>query len=228
MRIALVLLVVALTGCAAPHKPATDSTPKHGTSVLPVQGDRYYFDQCAVCKNLLGTQGDVIDANVDGQHVRFCRQKCADEFAANKSERLAALNQKMIDDQLPWYPLKVSVVSDVPLAEKPVDFVWGNRLIRVNDESEKSRFLAGPQPCFDRLTQVTLDLRCPNYPVDKCPVQGRPIIEPEGGLNAVVIGYRVVRVCCPGCANLVREHPNHYLPIIDLAYRMKNESKLTK
>lgn len=228
MRITLILIFAALIGCTARETPSPVSTPTAEAPSRQLQGDRYYFDKCAGCGHRLGTRGDVIEADTDGQHLRFCRQSCADEFTAHKSEKLALLDRKMIDDQLPWYPLKVSVVSDAPLSGTPLDFIWGNRLIRVNDESEKSRFLANPQPYFDRLTQAALDVRCADYPITKCPVQGRPIIEPEDGLNAVVIGYRVVRVCCPPCGELVRERPNHYLPIIDLAYRMKKEGTLMK
>ena len=231
MSIRIVLLIVLFAGCSQHRHEAENRHSEAGqqnpaalplASTSPVRGDLYYFDDCPVCRRLLGTQGDPVTHVADGRQIRFCKSNCASAFTAAFSANLEALDQRMSKDQAMWYPITTSVVSGLPLSQSPLDFVWGNRLIRVNGAEEKATFLRQPEKYFNVLTHEAILARWQKYPVTKCPVQGRALGDSFDEELAVVIGYRIVRVCCDDCARLVREHPNHYLPIIDLANRMGN------
>jgi hypothetical protein len=214
--------LLALTaGCAAnpgPH-PAPSAAALPPAAVTKVQGDLYYFDHCARCDRLLGTRGDPVVVVSDGRHLRFCEQACAANFEAEAPASMAKLDNAMIADQAPLYPVDHSIVSGRPLGSSPVQFIWGNRLIRVVDAPERSQFLADPARYTAALDKATIEARWQGYPVIKCPVQGTRLEDEFNPRLAVVVAQRIIRVCCLDCAARVREQPSHYLPLIDLANR---------
>lgn len=232
--LAILLSVLACTGCATPATPRADaalaapapaSPAAESPAPLPVaapsaaRGDLYYFVDCAQCDRLLGTRGEPVQRVFDGRHLRFCELACAEQFAADVPAGMGRLDALMIADQAPLYPIETSIVSGRALAGSPRQFVWGNRLIRVCDASEESQFLENPSRFMPALDKATVEARWKGYPVVKCPVQGTRLEDEYNPRMAVVVAQRIVRVCCLDCAARVRGQPSHYLPLIDLANR---------
>jgi hypothetical protein len=180
-------------------------------------GDAYYLDTCAVCSARLGGKGDTIHRRFDGREVRFCHRTCEQTFTRDLVAGLAALNARLTQDQLPYYPLSTSVVSGKALGDRPVEFFWGNRLVRLADVSEQSLFIAEPERFIEILDAACIARQQPKYVFAKCPVQGD--ILPGDDVELVVVANRMVRVCCHRCVDSVRLRPGQYLAVIDYANR---------
>jgi hypothetical protein len=186
-------------------------------------GDMYYLDTCAVCTAKLGAKGDAILRYYDRRSVRFCQKSCQGEFERDPAEGTARLDARMTRDQLPRYPLTTSVVSGVPLGERPLDWFWGNRLVRLADASEKERFLAQPDRYIEALDAACIARQAPAYAFAKCPVQGD--ILPGDEVEDVVVANRMVRVCCHRCVDSVGNRPVQYLAVVDYANRQAAERR---
>jgi hypothetical protein len=124
----------------------------------------------------------------------------------------------MIADQRPYYPLATSVVSGRPLPPTALEFVWGNRLFRVADLSERSVIERDPGRFLRALDAAVIAAQRPTYGMpDKCPVQGE-ILASDTPID-IVIAHRMVRVCCMRCAAVVRNRPSQFLALVDYANR---------
>jgi hypothetical protein len=217
-RILLVTVAVLLSALVLATRTAAD-TPV-ATSVAATQPcDRFYFDRCPECNRLLGTRGDVLEKWYDGRHIRFCHADCLSHFEADLNDGFRRLDARQTIDQLPFYPLTTCLVSGVALPEKPVDFIFRNRLIRVRGEPERELFLKDPARYWPALDEATMSHQAPRYWITKCPEQGAQLDLPNDLQFTVVVAQRIVRVCCDDCHERVKERPSQYLPLIDSALR---------
>lgn len=69
----------------------------------------------------------------EGRELRFTDQKSLDAFKANPAKYLPKVDEQMIQQQLPSYPLDTCMVSGDKLGGdmgKPVDLIYRNRLVR--------------------------------------------------------------------------------------------------
>ncbi len=94
--------------------------------------DPYPIDTCIVSGKPLGGMGDPVVIDYKGREIRFCCAGCKPKFEANPAEYLKKLDAAIIEKQSPSYPLDSCVVSDKKFdaKNKPVDYIYKNRLVR--------------------------------------------------------------------------------------------------
>lgn len=201
----------------APH--SADAAPAAMPSPSASEfADSYYLDTCAQCSGRLGARGETVEGLYAEREVRFCHDDCRRRFEADLPAAFSRLDDRMIADQLPYYPIPASIVSDRPLPAAPVDFIWGNRLFRVTDEDERRRLLADPVQFIRALDRAVITAQAPHYGMpSKCPVQGD--ILPGDRVIDIVIANRMVRLCCPRCVRVVKARPSQYLGMVEYANR---------
>jgi hypothetical protein len=202
----------AQPGSAKPEQPAkqTDGS-KAKTAPEP-----YPLSTCPISGGKLGSMGDPIVKIYEGREVRFCCNACPPKFEKDMAKNVAKLDSAIVADQLPLYPLETSVVSGKKLPAKPVDWVYSNRLVRLGDEAEKAEFMKDPAKHLASLDKAVVDKQLKDYPLTKCPVSEEEL----GGMGEaknLVIGGRLVRVCCNSCIKDVRKEPAKFIAMVDEA-----------
>lgn len=212
-RVLCGLLALLIAACA--QRPGTPG-PTTADAAARL-GDGYYLTGCAHCGEPLGARGEAIKTLQGQREVLFCRAECRESFERDRAAGLARLDAVMIEDQRPIYPTATSVVSGRPLGERPVDFIWYNRLVRVADERERAEFVRDPGPALERLDAAVIEYRTPYYTIDKCLIQGVPL--PEGKALDVVVANRLFRVCCGQCAMRIRNNPRMHTAIVDYSWK---------
>ncbi|MCC6320558.1 MAG: hypothetical protein IT438_03880 [Phycisphaerales bacterium] len=223
------LLALWPVGCGrttAGADPVTARVPAE-TSDNSESMDRYYLATCATCGAALGSRGESIEALHHGRQLRFCSTTCRDLFESDPGRIVSRIDAVIIADQLPHYPLDVSIVTGRPLGARPRDFVWGNRLFRASDLQEQDLILADPARYKAKLDRAVIAAQRPGYPLaDKCPVQG-DILSGDTPID-LVVANRMIRVCCGRCATTVRTRPYQYLAMVDYANRERDPGDAAK
>ena len=80
------------------------------------------------------------------------------------------IEDEVIRQQKPTYPLKTSAISDKPLGEKPIDKVHNNRLFRLADDADAKAFDTDKTKAITKLDKAYIDMQLPYYPYKKDPV----------------------------------------------------------
>ena len=177
----------------------------------------YPLDTCAVSGKKLGSMGDPIVKVYEGREVRFCCGGCPKRFAKDLDKSFAALDQKIAADQRPLYPTKKSIVTGKNLPARPVEFVHGNRLVRVGSTEEKAAFMKAPAKYLAALDKAVVAAQGPQYPLTKCPISGEKLGSMGAPLDRVVAG-RLVRLCCKGCIKKLNKNPMAAVAKVDAAH----------
>lgn len=209
---------------AADPSPGTQSTAnepaKPEKETTKAVGECYPLATCPITGKKLGTMGDPIVKTYDGREVRFCCNGCPSKFEKDLAKSFAALDPKIVADQAPLYPLNTSVVSGKKLSEKPIDWVYNNRLIRLADESEKAVFQKDPAKFAAALNKAVIEAQGKDYPLTQCPVSNDNLGE-MGKTNDIMIAGRLIRLCCDSCEDDVKKNPAKFIVMIDEARKSK-------
>ena len=180
-------------------------------------GDPYPLDSCPISGKKLGAMGDPVVKLYDGREVRFCCPDCPEKFKKNKAASFAKVDEKIIADQRPFYPLKKSLVTGKDLPAKPFEFVYGNRLIRLGAESEKAAFLKDAKKYMGELDQAVVAEQGKAYPLKTCPVSKEALGGDMGKPVDHVVAGRLIRLCCKECRKKIEKDPAKYIAAIDAA-----------
>jgi len=89
------------------------------------------------------------------------------------------IEDEVIRQQKPTYPLKTSAISDKPLGEKPIDKVHNNRLFRLADDADVKAFDTDKTKAISKLDKAYIDMQLPYYPYKKDPVTKEDIAGKE-------------------------------------------------
>ena len=224
----VVVLTLATGSALAQHEDhgkskQQDKTPAKAEKPNRV-GDPYALGTCPISGNKLGEMGDPVVKVYDGREVRFCCDKCPPEFEKNLAANLAKLDEKMIKDQGPLYPLKTSVVTGKDLPANPYEFVYGNRLIRLGAESEKADFLKDPRKYMADLDKAVIAAQKKDYPLKTCMVSKDKLGGDMGEPMDYVIAGRLIRTCCKDCRKDLEKDPAKFIATLDDA-RKANGTK---
>jgi YHS domain-containing protein len=176
--------------------------------------DAYPIDTCIVLGGKLGAMGDPVVFTHEGREIRLCCAGCKAKFEANPKEYLDKLDKAIIEKQKATYPLDTCVVLGGKLGDKPVDFVYKNRLIRFCCADCIETFKKDPAKYLAKLNEAVVAKQKPSYPLAICPVMGGKIVADS---IDVVVGDRLVRLCCPGCIQAVKKEPAKFLAKLDAA-----------
>lgn len=179
----------------------------------------YYYGRCVFM------QGRVIDPmrgvmkEHEGREVRFCCRRCEARFDGDPVAGLALMDAALIEDQLPLYPLETCLVmTDHALpAEGAVNHIYKNRLVRFCCEGCIPKFEDDPEPYLRRLDEIVAEGQRPSYPMTDCVVAMHAVEGGEEGPVELVVGGRLVRLCCPGCLQEIARNPAEYVQMIDEA-----------
>ena len=134
--IVLALLTVASL-VMAQAETTSKSTAAEADTVKTAQAvkeaEAYPLDYCIVTGEKLGGMGDPVVRVYNGREVRFCCGGCVKPFEKDNAKWTKKLDDAIIAAQKPTYPLNTCVVSGDTLGRmgEPVDYVWGNRLVRL-------------------------------------------------------------------------------------------------
>ncbi|MCB9917384.1 MAG: hypothetical protein H6832_03180 [Planctomycetes bacterium] len=202
-------------------------------------GDAYPFATCPVSGKKLGSMGEPVVELYDGREVRFCCNGCPKNFEKDLAKSLATLDEKIIDDQRALYPLETSLVSgaklsgaklsgaklsgiklegkktdDTKLEKEPVDFVYGNRLVRVGSDEERATFVAHAAKYMEALDKAVVAAQKDDYPLDSCPISGEKLGSMGNPIDRVVAG-RLVRLCCKSCVKKLDQRAPMIVKLVD-------------
>ena len=160
--------------------------------------------------------GDPVVKVYDGREVRYCCGGCPKKFEKDLQQSLAKLDAKIAADQGPIYPLKTSLVTGKDLPEKPFEFVYGNRLIRLGAEQERAEFDKAPAKFLAALDKAVVMAQAKDYPLKECPVSGEKLGEMGKPIDVVIAG-RLLRLGCKDCKADVEKDPAKFVAVIDAA-----------
>lgn len=229
LALSVVAMLVAGSAFAQPAHEKTSEPTKHEQTTPDKTservGDPYPLDTCPITGKKLGTMGDPVVKTYDGREVRFCCPACPDKFEKDKTATLTKIDEKIVKDQGPLYPLTTSLVTGKELPAKPFEFVYGNRLIRLGAEGEKAEFLKDPKKNLAALNQAVIERQGPNYTIKTCPVSKDELGGDMGKPVDFVVGGRLVRLCCKDCKKDVESDPAKFIALVDAA--RKGESATT-
>jgi YHS domain-containing protein len=243
-RSPLVLVLTAASAAAIPfaafaqhddhkHTPQPAQSQPHDDGKTPGSpakaeakrpSDPYPLATCPVSGKKLGMMGDPVVKEYDGRQVRFCCDGCIEKFEASKDDYWKKVDDQIVKDQKPFYPLTTCVISGEPLVEDgkdiAVNYVYRNRLIRFCCRGCIKDFLKDPEPALKKLDATSIHQQRAHYPLSTCVVSGEQLGS-MGDPYEVVIGNRLVRLCCKSCENDLRAKPQDHLPKLDEAWKQK-------
>ena len=213
-------LIVGANTVLAQHEHGSQS--KHDEKPAATKnddrvGDPYPLYACPVSGKKLGTMGDPVVKLYSGREVRFCCPACPEKFEKDLVANLAKLDEQIVKDQAPLYPLKTSVVTGKDLSAKPYEFVYGNRLVRLGAENEKAEFLKDGKKYLGELDKAVIAEQGKHYPLTKCPVSNEAYGGDMGKPVDWVVAGRLVRLCCKECKKDIEKDPAKYVAMVDAA-----------
>ena len=205
------LLFTLIVGTAAAAGQSGEEAP---TRI----GDAYPLDVCAVTGNPLGSSpvvvvlSDMPRTEWNGREVRFCCSGCKGTFDSDPAAGNRKLDEMIITDQLRVYPAGTCIVMEDevmtdptgPDAAKDKNVVVGNRLYRLCCKSCVRRIKKNPDEYRKVLDDRIKKAQSATYPLKVCVITGRPYGDKPFEL---VVANRLVRTCCGGCGERVRNNP---------------------
>lgn len=176
----------------------------------------YPLPTCAVCGEAFDAESAPVVLEDDGREIRYCAKKCEGTFKQNPSLYLKELDQSIIDDQLPFYPVSTCLVSGKAFGGdmgEPADYLYKNRLVRFCCMSCLSSFNKKPDEYVAKLDEAVIAAQLEDYPADTCPVAGGKLGGMGEPYNYVFAG-RLVRFCCGGCIGGFKSNPTAALAAV--------------
>ena len=125
-----------------------------------------------------------------------------------------AIDKMMIKQQLPLYPLDTCVISGEKLGGSmgdPVEFVYGNQLVRFCCKGCKKEFLKAPAKHLAKIDAAVIAKQQSHFPLETCVVSGEELGGDMGEPIEYVAGNQLVRLCCKGCKKQFNKAPLAFL-----------------
>ncbi|MCA9291839.1 MAG: hypothetical protein KDA25_11975 [Phycisphaerales bacterium] len=216
-------VTAALAGREPGQEQVKRDAPVRDASPAKRKGDLYTLDICPVSGNPLGTADEFVTEMIDGRELHFCCGGCVGRYKADPAKYDAELDKRIIEAQLPYYPLDTCVVMGDPLTEDgkdiAVNVVAGNRLFRVCCKMCARKIKADPDTYIKKLDEAVIKAQSDLYPLKTCAVRDS---SPLGGMGKpveMVAGGRLVRFCCGGCRPAFEKDPAKFLARLDQAWK---------
>jgi hypothetical protein len=199
---------------AAANKTCPMTGEVNGDSAVTVEHRGKTLTLC--CKMCRGQWNKLSDVQRDAKLV---------EAAQTKKETTAKAATKVAATSGEAYPLAACAVSGRPLDVK------GTQTIKLVDGREIRTCCKGCMAAYEknrakyepRLNKMIVDDQLARYPLMTCPISGGKL----GGMGKpvdMVVGNRLVRLCCAGCEKKVAADPAKYIAMVDAA-AVKAQSK---
>jgi len=169
------------------HQPGHTDKPADAAKAPERVGDPYPFDTCPISGEKLGSMGEPFVKMYEGREIRFCCDGCPPRFEKDLAASMAKLDEKVVKDQTPLYPLKTSIVTGKDL------------------------------PAIAELDKAVVAEQGKNYPLTKCPVSGEAYGGDMGEPVDMVYAGRLIRVCCKMCKKDIEKDPAKFIAMADAA-----------
>ncbi len=188
---------------------------EHGEKEAPKRvGDAYPLNVDPVTgEELAGVDQPVVLLH-EGRELHFANEENAEKFKADPEAYLPKIDKLIVEQQKPLYPLETCVVSGEKLGGdmgKPIDFVYGNRLVRFCCPGCIGQFKKDPAKYLKQIDAAVIEQQQEDYPLETCLVSGEKLGGDMGEPINFVSGNRLVRFCCKGCVKTFEKNPAHYL-----------------
>ena len=190
----------------AKDKPDADKGDKDAESLPNYVAEPYPMQTCVVAGGKLGSMGKPTSLVHKGREVKFCCAACEPKFKADPDKYIKKIDEAVVDQQSATYPLETCLVSGDELGDKPVDFVYENRLVRFCCEMCIDGFLKNPNANLAKLNEAAATAQLKDYSAKKCPISGQDLGSMGKPIN-MIVGHRLVRLCCAGCVQKVKDNP---------------------
>lgn len=204
-----------------PGEAHAEATP---VTVPPVKSQPYTLSTCPVSGEPLGSMGDPIIKEIDGREVRLCCKMCVSKFEKNADAYFKEIDEQMIADQMPYYPMTTCVITGEPLTEAgediAINLIHANRLVRLCCKMCVKDFKKDPSAYIAKIDQAAANTQREDYPLDKCMIGGK--LGSMGEPSEIVLAGRLIRFCCSMCEPKVIESPAKYLTQLDDAWTKQN------
>lgn len=193
------------------------SSAKTEKAKVPL-GDPYTLATCPVTKQKLGSMGEPVIYDLKGREIRFCCKGCVKKFEKNTEEYVKWIDENLAKRQESLYPIKTCVISGGKLGGMgdPLNYIYKNRLVRFCCKGCVKKFEADPAKHLAALDKAVIAKQTKDYPLATCAVSGQKLGSMGDPLD-VVIGNRLVRLCCKGCVKSLRKDPLKYFSKLDVA-----------
>jgi YHS domain-containing protein len=181
-------------------------------------GDTYLLSTDPVSGGPLGDKPIIYQH--EGRELRFADQKSLEAFKADPVKYLPKIEEQMIQQQLPFYPLESCMVSGDKLGGdmgKPVNLIYRNRLVQFCCRDCVDDFNKGPDKFIAKLNDAVIAKQGPSYPLTTCMASGDKLGGDMGKPVDLVVGNRLVRFCCSSCVKDFNTNPAKFLKMIDNA-----------
>jgi hypothetical protein len=128
------------------------------------------------------------------------------------------LEAAVVAEQLPSYPLNNCPISGEKLGSMgdPIDLVVEGRLVRLCCKGCVKKAKANPATAIAKIDAGVIHAQGPSYPLKTCVISGEKLGEMGDPID-VVIGTRLVRVCCKGCVKKAKAASAKHLATVDSA-----------
>lgn len=206
-------------------KPHGDHATPHGDHAAKRAsesvGDPYPLPNDPVTDESLAEVEEPVVYLHEGRELRFAEAANVEKLKKNPEQYLAKVDERIIENQMPYYPMTTCPVSGDKLGGEmgePVDYVYGNRLIRFCCKGCKGDLLKDPLAMLEKLDAAVVALQKENYPLETCPISGQKLGS-MGDPVDMVIANRLVRLCCGGCNGKVIANPAEVLGQVDAAWQ---------
>ena len=176
----------------------------------------YLLDTCLITQKKLGSMGGPAIAMIDGREVRFCCMPCKPKFEADKAALFKTLDARLAASQRRHYPLTTDVVSGAPLGDSPVEMIHDNRLFRFSTQASADTFKQHPAKYIPTVDDAIVAAQRPNYPMTTCPI-GKGPLDGMGGPVNMIVGNRLILLCCDSCRTGVLKDPPKVITQLDKA-----------
>lgn len=197
-----------------------------------VKGSPYPLPTCPVTNDVLPESPTILvmedkeNLLLDGREIRFCGAACAAHFKAEPQKFLPAIDAAIIEQQKGTYPLTHCLVMTdnqlpkpgEPDFDKVRDIVVLNEMIRTCCAGCNKKIKKDPLAYLAKLEDGVKAAQRTDYPLANCPVSGNAI---DAESEEIVIGARLVKVCCLGCGDKARQNPMVIFAKLDSAAAAK-------
>ena len=114
------------------------------------------------------------------------------------------------------YPLATCPVSGEPLGDNPVPHVHDGRHLLFATADHVEAFKADPGKYLADVDAKLIETQREHYPLDTCPVSGQALGS-MGEPVEMVVGNRLVKLCCGGCVGKAEADPEAVIAKLDAA-----------
>jgi hypothetical protein len=183
-------------------------------------GDPFPLPKCPVAAKELGSMGNPVVMMHEGREVRLCCKGCLKTFEMSAARYFKIIDRKVVEQQLPYYPMTTCPVSGEPLGSmgEPVNYVHNNRLVRLCCKGCMRSLKMDPDKYIAALNQAVINQQGPDYPLATC-VISKQKLGSMGEPIDYIVANRLVRFCCGGCAGTFNRAPAAHLATVDKAWK---------